>query len=74
MVEVKLINRSISAIMDIVYELRHQGSIQGVDFDFAYYPEKYDNFTGHTIQKHTIFRFYNHEHATWFTLKWADNE
>ena len=57
--------------MEIGQELRTMGYIQGVDFDYAYYQEKYDNFSHDPIVKrHARFTFYNDANASYFALKW----
>jgi hypothetical protein len=57
--------------MEIGQELRTMGYIQGVDFDYAYYQEKYDNFSHDPIVKrHARFTFYNDSNASYFALKW----
>ena len=57
--------------MEIGYELRNMGYVQGVDFDYAYYQEKYDNFSHDPIVKrHARFTFYNDSNASYFALKW----
>jgi hypothetical protein len=57
--------------MEIGQELRTMGYIQGVDFDYAYYQEKYDNFSHEPIVKrHARFTFYNDSNASYFALKW----
>ena len=57
--------------MEIGNELRTNGWIQGVDFDYAYYQEKYDNFSHEPIVKrHARFTFYNDSNASYFALKW----
>lgn len=57
--------------MEIGQELRTMGWIQGVDFDYAYYQEKYDNFSHDPIVKrHARFTFYNDTNASYFALKW----
>lgn len=72
MTEVKIVKRSVPEIMDIVGELRVQGLGQGVHFDFAYIPAKYDDITGHFVEdRYTLFTFYEDRYATLFTLKWS---
>jgi len=68
---VKLLRKTVSASMDIVYDLRAQGYVQGQDFDFAYRPTVYndDGFTVAT-PKVTEFTFYNDILATWFYIKY----
>ncbi len=57
--------------MEIGQELRSMGYVQGVDFDYAYYQEKYDNFSHDPIVKrHARFTFYNDTNASYFALKW----
>ncbi len=57
--------------MEIGQELRTMGYVQGVDFDYAYYQEKYDNFSHDPIVKrHARFTFYNDANASYFALKW----
>jgi hypothetical protein len=59
----------------IVKDLRDQGYVQGVDFDFAYRPEIYDNFCGEPLQiKHAEFTFYVEKYATLFALKYCKND
>jgi hypothetical protein len=58
--------------MEIGHELRNMGYIQGVDFDYAYYQEKYDNFSHDPIVKrHARFTFYNDINASYFALRWG---
>ena len=57
--------------MEIGQELRTMGYVQGVDFDYAYYQEKYDNFSHEPVVKqHARFTFYNDSNASYFALKW----
>ena len=57
--------------MEIGQELRSMGYVQGVDFDYAYYQEKYDNFSHEPIVKrHARFTFYNDSNASYFALRW----
>jgi hypothetical protein len=57
--------------MEIGQELRSMGYIQGVDFDYAFYQEKYDNFSHDPIQvRHAVFTFYNDSNASYFALRW----
>ena len=60
---------TIGETLEIVEELRRQGYCQGNDFDFAYYPSRWDEMIGDIPQK-TIFTFYNDTLATWFQLKY----
>jgi hypothetical protein len=56
--------------LELVNELRNSGYIQGKDFDFAYYPSAYDNFTGRTRPSYVLFHFHNEVLATYYGLKW----
>jgi len=57
--------------MEIGQELRTMGYIQGVDFDYAYYQEKYDNFSHDpVVKRHARFTFYNDSNASYFALRW----
>ena len=61
--------------MEIGQELRSMGWIQGVDFDYAYYKAKYNDFSGYNwepeIEKHAKFVFYNDSNASYFMLRWG---
>ena len=69
MIEVKLIDKMPNEIIDIVRELKQNGHILGVDFDFEYRPPKFDDFSGDAVYNRcVIFTFYKEEIATWFNL------
>ena len=69
LIEVKILDISVSEILDIVKDARLKGYVQGVDFDFEYHPPKFDNFSGDAVYNRcVIFTFYKEELATWFTL------
>lgn len=73
MIEIVVMYKDPSGIIDIVKDLRQQGLVQGQDFDFAYRPPQWDNFSGDEIRnKHTIFSFYTEELASWFALKYVN--
>lgn len=58
--------------MEIGHELRNMGYVQGVDFDYAFYQAKYDNFSHDPIVKqHARFTFYNDSNASYFALRWG---
>lgn len=62
-----------SDILDIVKELRSQGLVQGQDFDFAYTPPRWNNFSGDAVSnRSTVFSFYTEELASWFALKYVN--
>ena len=69
LIEVKILDISVSEILDIVKDARLKGYVQGVDFDFEYHPPKFDNFSGDAVYNRcVVFTFYKEELATWFTL------
>ena len=56
-------------ILDIVRELRANGLIQGVHFDFAFNQSRWDEMIGE-IPKFTTFTFYEEKYSTLFALKY----
>lgn len=60
----------VNTILSIVSELRSQGYVQGVDFDFAWHQSKWDNMIGE-IPKNTVFTFYTEEISMLFALKYS---
>lgn len=73
MIEVIILDKDPSAIVAIVHELRQVGLLQGKDFDFAYKPSQWDNFSGDAVyNRRTVFSFYTEELASWFSLKYAN--
>jgi hypothetical protein len=60
--------------MELVRELREQGLVQGRDFDFAYHPYTYDNFTGAHSYRRMVFAFYKDKYGTFYSLKWSNSE
>lgn len=73
MTSVTLMNVGATQALDIVHELRAQGYVQGKDFDFSYHQAFWDGFgyAEGNLPKHTIFKFYNKTHASWFALKYT---
>lgn len=71
-VEVTIKHLIPTEIMDIVRSLRNMGCEQGLDFDFAYTPEKFETFGTDNYHRFTVFTFYNEKYATWFTLKYSN--
>ena len=58
--------------MEIGQELRSTGWRQGIDFDYAYYQEKYDNFSHDpVVKRHARFTFYNDSNASYFILRYV---
>jgi hypothetical protein len=70
MMKVKMDGMLPRQAMETVSELRDKGYVQGIDFDFTYYPSINDRFTGPTKPCCTIFTFYKESLATWFTLRY----
>jgi hypothetical protein len=72
MLKVVLTNFVLGNILETVNDLRKDGYRQGIDFDFAYYPEKFEgnnSFAG-KIQERTVeFTFYDDELGLIFKLK-----
>ena len=69
LIEVKILDISVSQILDIVKDVRLKGYVQGIDFDFEYRPPKFDNFSGDAVyNRSVVFKFYKEELATWFSL------
>ena len=58
-----------NTILSIVSELRSQGYVQGVDFDFAFNQSSWDAMLGE-IPKNTVFTFYTEEISMLFALKY----
>jgi hypothetical protein len=76
MIAVRLTGQRIDSILAIVRDLRAQGYQQGLDFDFAYTPEKLDYnlaTVGEVLSpRQTVFNFYDEQLSSWFILKYAD--
>ena len=71
MIEVKLLDKDVVEYLIIVRDLKEKGYVIGKDFDFAYHPPKFDNFSGDAVyNRSVVFTFYKEEIATWFTLKY----
>lgn len=69
-ITVNINDELVGPIIDLVRDLKNQGYQQGIDFDFAYCPPQWDDFTGESIPRHTVFTFYKDELASWFSLKY----
>jgi hypothetical protein len=71
MIEVRIIDKKVNDILDLVKEIKALGHIQGVDFDFEYHPPKYNDFSGDPVYNRvTVFKFYTEKLATWFSLRY----
>ena len=77
MIAVRLAGQRIDSVLAIVRELRDLGYKQGLDFDFAYTPEKLDynlSTAGEVLNpRQTVFNFYDEQLSSWFILKYADS-
>jgi len=72
MIKVIVKDRNANEILNIVYELRAQGLVQGQDFDFSYNKAEYDNFSYEpAIEQHTVFSFHTEKYATLFALRYS---
>jgi hypothetical protein len=60
----------VNRTLEIVHELKRQGWAMGVDFDFAYHQNAWDEMIGE-IPKQSIFTFYNDSNASYFMLRWG---
>jgi hypothetical protein len=67
-VNIVILHKDASRILDIVKELKGQGLVQGVDFDFAFHQSRWDEMIGE-VPKETVFTFYSEKYATLFALK-----
>jgi hypothetical protein len=70
LVQITIENRSADSVMNIVRQLRQQGWVQGVDFDFAFHQRRWDEMVG-DVPSHTVFKFYKEHYATFFALKYS---
>jgi hypothetical protein len=68
-VSITIEHKNPSDILDIVRELRANGLVQGVDFDFAYTQSRWDEMIGE-IPTYTVFTFYEEKYSTLFALKY----
>ncbi len=70
MIVVTLTEFNLTKVLETVVDLRAQGYKQGVDFDFAYTPEKYgdDQFAGKIQERKVDFTFYNEHLGLLFQL------
>jgi len=72
MFDLKYLDKNVNEVLDMVQTVRNMGLVQGQDFDFAFFQEKYDGFSNEPFQKkHVVFTFYNEKWATLFGLKWS---
>ena len=69
-VEIIIRNRGVNDIIDIVSRLRSDGWTLGKDFDYAYYPGRWDGMIG-DVPASTKFTFYTEKYASLFSLKYG---
>lgn len=56
-------------VLGVVDALKQKGYVMGVDFNWEYHKPKHDDITYELLyNRHTVFRFYKDELATWFSL------
>jgi len=65
------LNKPLNEILDIVHEIKADGYRQGMDFDFAYQPPRWDAWYG-DIPSVTAFIFYTEELSLFFVLKYTN--
>ena len=68
-VTITIENRSVSDVLDIVKELKTNGLVQGVHFDFAYNQSRWDPMIG-DVKGFTNFTSYEEKYSTLFALKY----
>lgn len=72
-IEVKVYNIKLPKVLEIVAELKASGLVIHQDFDFAYHPPSWDDFTyDETHRQHVVFKFYAERHATFFAIKYSN--
>jgi hypothetical protein len=71
MIEIKLFDKDINEIFDMVHDLKKRGLVSHKDFDFTYIHSDhgYDN-EGIKISKSVVFTFYQESISSWFALKY----
>ena len=68
--DVKLFDITAQQATEIVNDLKKMGLVLHEDFEFAYVPPKYDNFSYEGVErKHTRFTFRDEKFATMFSLR-----
>jgi hypothetical protein len=63
---------NVNQCIEMVHELKTQGLVQGVHFDFKFKPAHFDSIESNVVAERCVeFLFYNEKYATLFTLKYA---
>jgi hypothetical protein len=70
MIEIKLFDKDIHEIFDMVHDLKKRDLVSHKDFDFAYIPCENDYHGGIKIPKSVVFTFYQESIASWFAIKY----
>ena len=71
MIELKLVKTTPGTTLEMVQDLKLNGYVVGVDFDFAYHQPTYNNDGWEMVEdRYTMFTFYREEISTWFGIKW----
>lgn len=71
-IDIVLKDLDVNETLQLVWELKDQGLVQGQDFDFAYHQAKWDDFSHEAvINKHTKFTFYDEELGMIYLLRWT---
>jgi hypothetical protein len=73
MIEIKLLDKDINEIFDMVHDLKKRGLVSHKDFDFTYIPSENVSQNGYDaikIPKSVVFTFYKESIASWFALKY----
>jgi hypothetical protein len=68
MIDIKLFDKDINEIFDMVHDLKKRDLVSHKDFDFTYIPEEY--VSGIKTPKSVVFTFYKESIASWFALKY----
>ena len=63
-----ILSDDVNRILEIVRELRSQGYVQGVDFDFEFHKPYWDKLTNETTDRYTKFIFHTEEISMLFAL------
>lgn len=74
MTEIKIYG-SAHYLLEIVEEIRESGYKQGIDFDFAFVPTKWEDFLAWepSTKSHAVFSFYKDSLASYIMLKYGSN-
>ena len=71
MTEVKVYFK-LEKVMEVVYQLRAEGLVQGIDFDFTYVPVRQSFLTETNEKTHCIFSFSDGSRAMLMALQYGN--